>query len=180
MSLHPTDLHIHAWTRVTRKHMHPQTDMEGECTKLKAAQWKTNPPCISFLSHRLKTDSLPTADPALSYIHIQFCLYIIFTLNSFPESPPSFELDKCRCTLLDQQANLNKFEQASEDCRGTDEGERRQRRGKVSQSGGWARALCWFLLSLCEVSGRLLPRYLSSLAKWEGSWESGWMREAYH
>lgn len=72
--------------------------------------------------------------------------------------------------------SLNKHVKAA----GKQTKEKRNREEKVSKSGGWDRVLCWFFFSFCEVSGCLLPRYLSSLVEWEGSRESGWMREAYH
>ena len=62
----------------------------------------------------------------------------------------------------------------------SEEKRRRRRRESFSE---WRLRSCVALnplLFVCEVLGCLLPRYLSSLAWWEGSRESGWMREAYH
>lgn len=120
------------------------------------------------LSHR-------TITPAMCCVQSQICLYTVFTLNLFPESPPSFELHKCRCTRHDQWANLSEFEQASESCREKqDEGEKETARRKVFLGVEAEMVRCADSSPLlCEVfRGCLLPRYLSPLAEWEGSRES--------
>lgn len=56
--------------------------------------------------------------------------------------------------------SVGKFEQVWTSIWGLSGNRRRRKeteRRKFSQSGGWDRALCWFLLSLCEVSRLSAP-----------------------
>lgn len=79
---------------------------------------------LIVMSHGLKVSPSPYCSSCLELPSDSvFCLYITFRLDLFPESPPTFKLHKCSCPLLDQWAYLNKFEQASEDCRQTEDRE---------------------------------------------------------
>lgn len=131
---------------------------------------------IGPLSHR-------TVTPAVCRVQSQICLYTVFTLNLFPESPPSFELHKCRCTRHDQWANLSEFEQASESCREKQAKEKRRRRGEKFFSE-WRLRWCVVLILLLfcvKFFGAVCSLVIS--LRWQngrGAESRPRMREAYH